>query len=288
MFLARVMLVSGALDLLSACAPAPAPVPPTAAPPKPTRQPAPPTSVPVAAVAGATATASTAVAARANPLLPTYLPSVGGPKPDFASKGALYEDAFATYPANPVKALPAEPPGLGSNALAMAPGLYPPPTPMAENPAWKEINKRLNVTFQFNVQDDMQPRMTYDPKNSLERIAAEETGEAFIDRGVLGHLDLRSESLAAILRLEVFTGPVERYPRDLGVEVRLLVGGNGDIPGVHRQVRHMLANRPGGRELAQARLQGAVNALLTPGVEQRGARRVVRICPIVADQVDIR
>jgi putative aldouronate transport system substrate-binding protein len=130
-------LVGGALDLLSACGPV---TPSTAtsqlAPPKPTSPSAP---------------APTAVAARANPLLPSYAPIIGGPKPDFASNGALYEDAFATYPANPVKALPAKPPGLGSNVLAMAPGLYPPPTPMGENPAWKEVNRRLNVTFQFNI-----------------------------------------------------------------------------------------------------------------------------------------
>jgi putative aldouronate transport system substrate-binding protein len=86
-----------------------------------------------------------------NPLLPNYIPATGGPKPDFPSKGPLYEDGFANYPANPVKALPATTPGLGGEVLALAPGLYPPPSPLEENPAWQEVNERLNATFKFNI-----------------------------------------------------------------------------------------------------------------------------------------
>jgi putative aldouronate transport system substrate-binding protein len=147
--------------LLSACS-SPTPAPPTTAPvpAKPTTAPAAPTSAPAvppatvgqAAAAPTLAAAPTSSAApKPNPLLPTYLPTTGGPKPDFASQGLLYEDAFINYPASPVKALPATPPGLGSNVAAIAPGLYPPPTPLDDNPAWKEVNKQLNVTFQFNI-----------------------------------------------------------------------------------------------------------------------------------------
>ena len=75
----------------------------------------------------------------------------GGPKPDFAALGPLYEDAFVNYPSNPVKALPAEAPGLGGSITAIAPGLYPPPTPLDDNPAWKEVNRQLNANFQFNI-----------------------------------------------------------------------------------------------------------------------------------------
>jgi putative aldouronate transport system substrate-binding protein len=156
-----------AIPLLAACsAGAPAAPAVTTAPAaaKPTSAPAaPPTTAP-AAPAPTTAPAAAAkptqapavappapAAPRTNPLLPSYIPTSGGPKPDFPSKGPLYQDGFVNYPANPSKALPAEPPGLGGNVLAIAPGLYPPPTPMDDNPAWKEVNKRLNVTFQFNI-----------------------------------------------------------------------------------------------------------------------------------------
>jgi putative aldouronate transport system substrate-binding protein len=158
---AQTVLIGSTVQVLSACsAPTPGAGTPTNVAPavKPTTVPAAPTSAPPATVAPTLASAAKPAATkvltaapRANPLLPTYVPAAGGPKPDFPAKGPLYEDGFANFPANPNKALPAEPPGLGSEVLALAPGLYPPPTPMEENPAWQEVNKRLNVTFKFNI-----------------------------------------------------------------------------------------------------------------------------------------
>ena len=81
--------------------------------------------------------------------LPAYVPAQR-PKPDFLSKGALYEDGYINYPAEHPKGV-SSPPGLGGNVVAFVQPLQPPPTPLDQNPAWKEVNKQLNVTFQFNL-----------------------------------------------------------------------------------------------------------------------------------------
>jgi putative aldouronate transport system substrate-binding protein len=47
--------------------------------------------------------------------------------------------------------LPSDPPGAGSTILATVVGLYPPPTPVDQNPAWQAVNKALNVDFRFDV-----------------------------------------------------------------------------------------------------------------------------------------
>ena len=73
------------------------------------------------------------------------------PPADYPSKGELYQDGYIKYPAKPIKATPAEPPGQGTTVTAFVNGLYPPPTPLEQNPAWQEINKQLNTTVQFNV-----------------------------------------------------------------------------------------------------------------------------------------
>src|SRR5713101_1747684 len=105
--------VSGAvLPLLAACGPA-APAAPTIAP-----------------AAGAPAPAKPGGA------YPTFMPSTGGPKPDFAASGPQYEDGFSTYPKNPVKALPATPPATGSKVQCYTNNSAPaPPTPFDQNQA---------------------------------------------------------------------------------------------------------------------------------------------------------
>ncbi|HZU48547.1 MAG TPA: hypothetical protein VFA16_15055, partial [Mycobacterium sp.] len=83
-------------------------------------------------------------------VFPTYVPLTNGPKPDYPSIGPLYEDAFDTYPPNPVKAISA-PPGKGGRVDITTIALFPPPTPFDQNPAWQAVNKELNANVRFNI-----------------------------------------------------------------------------------------------------------------------------------------
>ncbi|MBV9323499.1 MAG: extracellular solute-binding protein [Chloroflexi bacterium] len=154
----QVVPLGCATTLLAACAPAagvPA-APPTSPPPPATSVPtvatasAPPTPTGVLPTAAAARPAATAAPAKSS-VLPSYIALASKPAPDYPSKGELYEDGYSKYPANPVRATPAEPPGLGSTVTVFADGLYPPPTPLEQNPAWQAINKQLNAMVQFNV-----------------------------------------------------------------------------------------------------------------------------------------
>lgn len=119
-------LVGGALtvSLAAACAP-------TAPAAAPTR--------PAATVSGGSA------------VYPAYVPVSSGPKPDVPASGPGYDDGFNTFPTNPVKAMPGDPPGAGGTVRAMSIALFPPPTPLAQNPAWQAVNKALNATVEFDV-----------------------------------------------------------------------------------------------------------------------------------------
>jgi putative aldouronate transport system substrate-binding protein len=120
-----------AVSLASACAPNSTSSPNASA----TRPAGSPTS-------GATSAAS---------LYPTYLPASSGPKPDVPASGPGYDDGFDKFPTNPVKAQPGDPPGTGSTVKIMSIALFPPPTPLAQNPAWQAVNKALNSDVQFDV-----------------------------------------------------------------------------------------------------------------------------------------
>ncbi|HEX8968634.1 MAG TPA: hypothetical protein VF937_12190, partial [Chloroflexota bacterium] len=121
-------LAGGALtvSLASACAPAV------------------PTSAPTRSAAGGAGSGTNAV-------YPAYVPATSGPKPDFPASGPGYDDGFDRFPANPVKVLPGDPPGSGSTVRIMSIALFPPPTPLAQNPAWQAVNKALNADVQFDV-----------------------------------------------------------------------------------------------------------------------------------------
>ncbi len=123
------------ISLAAACAPA-TPTSTTA-----------PTVAPTRPAAGATTTSSTS----ANAIFPAYKPLANALKPDFPSEGPQYDDGYNGYPANPVKALPAEAPGTGSTVKVMSIALFPPPTPMEQNPAWQAVNKALNANMQIEV-----------------------------------------------------------------------------------------------------------------------------------------
>ena len=148
---------AGSALVLSACAaPSPAPAAPTSAPAPaaPTSAPAPPrpTSEP-ANPAPAAVPAPAAPKPGSTPGLPSYLPLTGGPRPDLPSPNPaqFVEDGFVNYPMNPVKALPAEAPGLGGPLDLFVTSFFPTPTAFDQNPAWQEMNRQLNATVRFNI-----------------------------------------------------------------------------------------------------------------------------------------
>src|SRR5260221_10890129 len=112
--------------------------------------PAPPASPTAASSAGGAATGA-GTAAKANTVLPSFVPLQSGPKPDYASAGQQYEDGWDLYPAKPVKAWTKAPPGTGSTINVMSNAFNPPSTPFDQNSAWQEVNKQLNANVQFNV-----------------------------------------------------------------------------------------------------------------------------------------
>jgi putative aldouronate transport system substrate-binding protein len=97
----------------------------------------------------AAASASTARAG-AESIYPSYLPLSGGPKPDYPAADANYSDGFDTYPSRPVTAVNGTP-GTGSTVNMMSIQLFPPPTPLEQNPAWQAVNKAMNADVRFNI-----------------------------------------------------------------------------------------------------------------------------------------
>jgi putative aldouronate transport system substrate-binding protein len=100
--------------------------------------PAAPTTIPPRPATGATA------------IFPTYQPAANRPTPDFVSAGALFEDGYNNYPANPVRSV-SQTLGSGSSVTAFVQPLQPPPTPLEQNPAWQEVNRQLGAQFNFNM-----------------------------------------------------------------------------------------------------------------------------------------
>ncbi len=128
-FIERTGLAVGALvtpALLEACAPAAAP-----------------------SSSASSSGAAAKPAGSGNPM-PTYVPFPNKPTPDYPSSGDPYLDGYDNFPKNPQKAINGEV-GSGSTVTAMTIGLFPPPTPYENNPAWQAINKELNVDFKLNI-----------------------------------------------------------------------------------------------------------------------------------------
>jgi putative aldouronate transport system substrate-binding protein len=109
---------------------------------------------PGSTLGGAAGRAATVVpttgAAAGNAVYPKYIPFTGGPKPDYPAAGPEYDDGFSTYPANPAKVI-TEPPGTGGNVNIMSIQLFPPPTPLDQNPAWQAVNKSMNANVNFQI-----------------------------------------------------------------------------------------------------------------------------------------
>jgi putative aldouronate transport system substrate-binding protein len=128
----RLLQVGGgafAVSLAAACAP----TAPSASPTRPAAQ-----GTPGAAAANTS-------------VFPSYVPAASGPKPDVPASGPGYDDAFNKFPTNPAKSMTGDPPGTGSTIKIMSIALFPPPTPLAQNPAWQAVNKALNADVQFDV-----------------------------------------------------------------------------------------------------------------------------------------
>src|SRR6266849_3676900 len=83
-------------------------------------------SLPTAAPTRPAATVGTSSAASANAIYPSYVPVANGPKADFPASGPMYDDAFSTYPTNPVKAISGDPPGTGGTVNIRSIQLFPP------------------------------------------------------------------------------------------------------------------------------------------------------------------
>src|SRR5258708_7794168 len=86
--------------------------------------PAAPAGAPTRPAAGV----GTSTAATGNAVYPNYAAFANGPKADFPATGPMYDDAFSGYPANPLKVMPAEPPGTGGTLNNMSLQVLPPPT----------------------------------------------------------------------------------------------------------------------------------------------------------------
>ncbi|HEX8966739.1 MAG TPA: hypothetical protein VF937_02595, partial [Chloroflexota bacterium] len=94
--------------------------------------------------------AANADAPKSGNVLPTYVPFPNKPAPEYPSQGDPYLDGYDNYPRDPAKMISGEV-GAGSSVTAMTIGLFPPPTPYENNPAWQAINKQLNVDFKMNI-----------------------------------------------------------------------------------------------------------------------------------------
>jgi putative aldouronate transport system substrate-binding protein len=104
-------------------------------------------------VAKTPASQPAAAAAQANRfggvLLPTYVPSSLGAKPDLPSSGPGISDGFLSYPKDPPRAT-TQAPGRGGDVNYFVPAYYPPSTPLDQNPAWQEINKQIGATIRMD------------------------------------------------------------------------------------------------------------------------------------------
>src|SRR5262245_8033552 len=112
--LLRLAGVGAVTGLVAACAPAPSTATQvTVAPTPPPTLNSALTAVPAAPTSGVT------TAPRAGSVLPNYIPSSAGSRPDYPSKGELYEDGYIRYPSPAIKGAPSEPSGSGSTVTAL-------------------------------------------------------------------------------------------------------------------------------------------------------------------------
>jgi putative aldouronate transport system substrate-binding protein len=120
---------------------------------------APATAQPTTAQASQAAVSTAALIAASTPVgstsngaakvpLPAYIP-FNGPKPDLPGTADGIDPGYFSYPKNTVRTVQ-EPVGTGefSAIVKTTAGL---PTPVDQNPAWQEVNKRLGMTSNLNI-----------------------------------------------------------------------------------------------------------------------------------------
>jgi putative aldouronate transport system substrate-binding protein len=127
--------------LLGACQPAPtstAPVPTTA-----------PAAAGPTTPAGSGATAQPTAGAPTAAGYPVTLADTLSPKPDLPSTGHWIDNAYLNYPSNPPRSS-TEAPGRGGSMTYFTQAVYPPATPLENNPSWQEANHQLNTEVRMN------------------------------------------------------------------------------------------------------------------------------------------
>jgi putative aldouronate transport system substrate-binding protein len=83
--------------------------------------------------------------------LPTYIPSSGGPKPDFHSSDPRITDGFNRFAGDPARSWTGAPPGTGSTLNVLIGAYYPQPTLHDQNLTWKAVEKELNATVNMTI-----------------------------------------------------------------------------------------------------------------------------------------
>jgi putative aldouronate transport system substrate-binding protein len=91
-----------------------------------------------------------AVTKSAGVTLPSYIPFIGGPKPDIPAGSANLSDGYFNYPTTPFKANTGGAPGKASDITTYVGAYYPPGTTMDQNQAWQEVNRQLNATVHMD------------------------------------------------------------------------------------------------------------------------------------------
>ena len=151
----RGVVVGAGASLLAACVPnAPAASPtgaptPTSPAPSAMRGATAATSGAAPATGGATPAGSGAVVSRTGRVpLPTYV-APNWPTPDVPG-GAITPPGFTSYPQQLIRSVP-NPPGRGGEISIITQTLGALPTPMASNPVWQELNKRVGATLNVSL-----------------------------------------------------------------------------------------------------------------------------------------
>jgi putative aldouronate transport system substrate-binding protein len=143
-----------------------------------------------------TAPATAAAAAKTGSSFPTYIPVTTGPKPDFASTGAQYEDGFTKFPTENPRSWTNAPPGTGSTVTVLSQargvGASTPPTPFDQNPAWKEVNRQLNA----NVRITVTPAADY-PAKLAAVMSGSDLPDNILFQGGLGNTNATSSTAGA-------------------------------------------------------------------------------------------